>query len=317
MIKTALLFKVPQKDIREKLGVTNHQIALAKKQQLTLIKRQGKPKLSTPYRTRLKQWLEASSLHKQIAYRHIPYKLDLGLEYREKAICTGFKLLGYSRKVSKKKGYLDNLDVIAERLAFAQEAITWTPKRLRLQIFLDEVQAHRGAHTQQYVSCKLDNSDRYHSSTTQHKYSKLPSQMFCSTIVNSKKGPVVFQEKSQGNIDSIKYNNIILNSIQAFLQQNLGQGYIWIQDNAPSYKSRYTQYALWLRRIPYIYQLHYSPDLNLIEHVWNWIKNYIQRYYYAAYYNCSKIPLEQLQPIIQEAQQAVPNEFIRNLYGSQ
>jgi hypothetical protein len=35
IIKTALLFKVPWKTIREKLGVTNNQIALAQKEQLT------------------------------------------------------------------------------------------------------------------------------------------------------------------------------------------------------------------------------------------------------------------------------------------
>ena len=114
----------------------------------------------------------------------------------------------------------------------------------------------------------------------------------------------------------MKYNTIILGPIQAFLQANQGRGYIWMQDNAPSHRSRYTRRALELRRIPYIRWPRFSPDLNLIEHVWTSIKNYIQRHYYTAYYDCSKIPLEQLRLIIQEAWDAVPNSFIENLYGS-
>jgi len=194
MIKTALLFGVSWRAIRDKLGVSNHQIALAKREQLTPQhnKRGRKPKLSTPHRARLEQWLEESPSHKRIAFRHIPYELDLGIDYGEKATRTAFKLLGYGRRVSKKKGYSDDPAVIAERLAFAREAITWTPERLRQQIFSDEVWAHGGAHTQQYVSCKLDNSDRFDASTVQHKYSKLPSWMFCGSIVNGRKGPSVF-----------------------------------------------------------------------------------------------------------------------------
>ncbi|KAH6698232.1 hypothetical protein BKA61DRAFT_622479 [Leptodontidium sp. MPI-SDFR-AT-0119] len=47
-----------------------------------------------------------------------------------------------------------------ERREFAEEGLTWTPERLAQQIFSDEVWAHGGAHTQSYVSCKLDGSDR-------------------------------------------------------------------------------------------------------------------------------------------------------------
>ena len=112
---------MPYKEIREKLGVTNNQIILPKKQQLTPQhqKRNTKPKLSTPHRARLEQWLEESPSHKRIAFRHIPHELNLGIDYGEKATRTAFKLLGYSRRASKKKGYSDDPAVIAERLAFA------------------------------------------------------------------------------------------------------------------------------------------------------------------------------------------------------
>jgi hypothetical protein len=41
--------------------------------------------------------------------------------------------------------------------------------------------------------------------------------------------------------------------------------------------------------------------LNLIKHVWHWIKNYIQEHYWQARYDDAKVPLEQLKAIIWEA----------------
>jgi len=38
-------------------------------------------------------------------------------------------LIGYGGRVAKRKGFSDDLEVMAERLAFAREGITWTPER--------------------------------------------------------------------------------------------------------------------------------------------------------------------------------------------
>jgi hypothetical protein len=87
------------------------------------------------------------------------------------------------------------------------------------------------------------------------------------------KGPVTFWEKEWGSIDSFKYDVVILNNIEAFLAVNPNKSFIWMQDNAPSYRSYETQDNLRRRRIPYIKFPRYLPDLNLIEYVWNWMKD--------------------------------------------
>jgi len=46
------------------------------------------------------------------------------------------------------------------------------------------------------------------------------------------------------------------------------------------------------------------------------MKNYIQKHYYTAYYDASKITLLQLKRIIWEAWEAVPIDFIMKLYSS-
>lgn len=64
---------------------------------------------------------------------------------------------------------------MAERLAFAQEGITWLVEQVQKQAFSDEVWATGGTHTVSYVTVKEDGSDQYHTDNLTHKYSKVPA----------------------------------------------------------------------------------------------------------------------------------------------
>jgi hypothetical protein len=77
-----------------------------------------------------------------IAFKHIWQftPLELGIQdCGEQATQTAFKLIRYSRRVAKQKGFSDDPQVMDERLAFAEEGITWTLERVFHQIFSDEV----------------------------------------------------------------------------------------------------------------------------------------------------------------------------------
>jgi hypothetical protein len=64
-----------------------------------------------------------------------------------------------------------------------------------------------GAHTQKYVTLKMDGSDKYDCDCLQHKYSRRPAWMFHGTIVFGGKQTtcIVFSSKLTGFRKRIGY----------------------------------------------------------------------------------------------------------------
>ena len=75
--------------------------------------------------------------------------------------------VGYGRRVAKRKGFSRDPIIMAARVTFATEGLTWTRERLRRQVFSDEVWAQGGAFTESYVTVLVKGSiedikrDRY------------------------------------------------------------------------------------------------------------------------------------------------------------
>ncbi|KAF4629211.1 hypothetical protein G7Y89_g8943 [Cudoniella acicularis] len=142
-----------------------------------------------------------------------------------------------------------------------------------------------------------DGGDRLESS--QHKYSKALSWMFHGPIIDGRKGPARFWESR----------------IQNFFEEYEDDHYVFMQDNAQSHRSCETRINLRRHILTWIFPP-WSPDLNLIEHVWNLMKNWMQEQYWEARYNPSNIPYERLRVIITKAWNAVPDSYIVALYDS-
>jgi hypothetical protein len=71
--------------------------------------------------------------------------------------------------------------------------------------------------------------------------------MFHGTIVFGGKGPAVFWEKHWGNMDSRKYNAVVLENVDRSLRVNPTYRFIWMQDNASCHRLKETQENLWRR----------------------------------------------------------------------
>jgi hypothetical protein len=208
-IKSALNFATPRtvhQRYIDQYGYTLRQICLAKTR-LNILQRakrcRRKPVISIEKTQEIKAWLLSDPSYRHVSFRHLPaYTPELGLQdYGFEAIRTVFQSIGYGRRIAKRKGFSDDLAVIAARLAFAQDRLTWSREHLYRQVFSDEVWAYGGAFTQSWVTCLIEGepeeiqADRYCPECLQHKYGKQPAWMFYSTIYAGKKGLGTFWEK--------------------------------------------------------------------------------------------------------------------------
>lgn len=92
----------------------------------------------------------------------------------------------------EKKGFLEEPDVLKERVTFAQEGITWTRESVGNQIFSNKVWVIGGLFTISYVTIKKDGSDCYNPKNLSHKYLKKLAWMFYKFICKRRKGIGIF-----------------------------------------------------------------------------------------------------------------------------
>ena len=70
------------------------------------------------------------------------------------------------------------------------------------------------------------------------------------------------------------YIEHIIPVLDDWLKQHPGLQFI--QDGAPGHRGRATQAEIRQRKMPMIFWSPYSPDLNLIESIWDKMKDYLQ-----------------------------------------
>ena len=81
-----------------------------------------------------------------------------------------------------------------------------------------------------------------------------------------------------------------------------------MQDNAPGHRAKKTIAELQERGVRMVEWPAYSPDLNPIETVWDWMKDWIEERY-----DEKKLNYDQLRTAVKEAWEAVPGSFLNDL----
>lgn len=94
-------------------------------------------------------------------------------------------------------------------------------------------------------------------------------------------GAVSLRGKSQlyitsKTIDSKRYTNILERHLLPMAHRQFGSRYRFLQDNARPHTSGHTTWWLVHHNVPVLSIPPYSPDINAIEKVWKWVKDYVE-----------------------------------------
>jgi hypothetical protein len=219
-----------------------------------------------------------------------------------KVIRRALKKRGFRRYVSLSKPPLSPAN-IAKRLAFAIEHLDWTKDQWKRVLYTDETWA-TGYHRKYYVTrCAGEELDP---TCINERVPKPKGWMFWGCFSGNIKGPCLFWEKAWGKINSSTYRQRILPVIDDWMQlsRRAGHQLILIQDGAPGHRAYATQQDIRDHGILMMDWPPFSPDLNLIETVWNKMKDYIQHQLAGE----RNPPLPRLRRLVTEAWEQITPE---------
>lgn len=307
-IRTLILEANWTKKRVETLGYSRNQIRLALRSLEPQRGRGRKGKLSEAEQAELIEYITSSKAGRRASFLALSQTLFNG-QHGEFTIRSTLRRLGYTRHIAIRK------PVITEktrriRLAFALEHRDWTPEQWKNILWSDETWATGGDHRRIYVTRR--DGEALDPTCVMSRIQRKKGWMFWGSFSGYRKGPGLFWEKDWGSINSLGYQEHTLPAVITELQALWPQQVWFMQDNAPSHGSKSTKEFLTNHHIRFIQWPPNSPDLNPIEPVWCWIKDYIQQHFWEE----PNPSYDRLRIIVNEAWEAVPWSVFEALLAS-
>jgi hypothetical protein len=308
-VKTLRDAGFPLQDITRLLNVSFHQAQYVSRseQPVTPRKRKGRPPCLTEEQVNeLEVFICSSQTGRLMSYLQLSMTFShFGVS--EYAIRRALQKRGFHRYVARQKPPLSETNK-RKRLQWAQEHVNWTREQWSLILWSDESWITGGHHRKVYVTRRQ--GEELDPTCIIEKHRKRSGWMFWGCFHGETKGPGIFWEKEWGTIRTESYCEHIVPIIQGWI--TLNPGLLFMQDGAPGHAAQSTLDELRVRGIRFIYWPPYSPDLNPIEAVWNWMKSYIEDKWGPD----TRLSYDQLRAAVKEAWDAVPVEFLRELINS-
>ena len=216
------------------------------------------------------------------------------------------KELGYSRRALRKGVIIRNQNLIKRR-KWAKSRPRWTAEDWLSHIFSDETSVQIGGNKKIYVWRKVDEKDRPHLVPKKARSGVIKVMMWgCITS----KGRVILLPVN-GSITSETYCQVLQDGLLPVIDCYYPDGnFIFVQDNAPCHSLSETRNWLDDRQIRMSQWPPQSPDINIIENIWRWVKMELRKH-------IKKIKSRQdLVDALQDIWRKLEDEKIQELYAS-
>lgn len=287
--------------------ITLRQVQYACTHRLTPKKRPGRPpELTEEEVDELELFVCSSKTGRLMSY----LKLSMALPHLNASsdqIKAALYKRGFKRYVARQKPPLSEKNR-RDRLAWALEHVNWTREQWCLILWTDETWVTGGKHRKQYVTRRA--GEEWEDTCVLTKHRKRKGWMFWGCFHGNTKGPGIFWEKDWGTIGQATYCERTVPIIHGWLRMN--PGIQLMQDGAPGHAAGDTRMELNERGIYPIFWPAYSPDLNPIETIWCWMKDYIEAKWGAD----AEFTYDQLRIAVKEAWDAITSEQLNELIDS-
>lgn len=275
--------------------------------------RSGRPRVLTPEQeAELVEFVCASRKNRRMTFLQLSLVLFAGI-FGVWAIKHALYRLGFRRRVARRKPPITEENRV-KRLNWALEHVNWTPEQWAKILWTDETWIVGGPHRKQYVTRR--EGEEWDDTCIVERHIKKPGWMFWGCFSGATgKGPGVFWEKDWGTINQESYRQHTVPVIDGWIRlcrEEQGEELVLMQDGAPGHAAATTRRELRDRGVTVILWPPYSPDLNPIETVWNWMKDYIE----DKYGDIEKPSYDQLRKWVWEAWYAVPEDWLKELLAS-
>ena len=282
----------------------------AASERVTPRKRSGRPReLTEEDIDEIELFVVSSQIGRLMTYFDLSVRFSESWPFSvsEHQIRRALEARGYRRRVARQKPPLSEKNR-RDRLAFAQAYKNWTREHWCLILWSDESWVQSGRHRKQWVTRRA--GEELDPTCVLIRHQRKRGWMFWGSFHSGKKGPAVVWDKTWGKINSKSYCERVLPLLRNYLRDH--PWLYFMQDNASAHGAQATREMMAQMAILTIHWPAYSPDLNPIETVWCWMKDYIE---IRTGVNAN-LSYERLQRLVWEAWEAVPQSLLDELIDS-
>ena len=264
------------------------------------------PRLNEQEVDTLETYILSSRKARQMSYIQLAMTLFPDDNIGPASIKYALNKRGYTRYAAIKKPFISPTNQL-KRLTWAREHLTWSIDEWRRILWSDETWVTAGRHRKTWITRKK--GEELDPTCVIDAIRKPAGWMFWGCFHSNIKGPYIFWEKDWGSINQETYCEHTVPIVHGWMRMN--PGLLFMQDHAPGHAARATQQDLMERGIIPIEWPPYSPDLNLIETVWNKMKDWLD-----VRYPEQKYSYEAMRDHVIEAWNAIGEDLLEDLIQS-